>query len=296
MINKKNHPARKTTPESLTADSALQKLQEIINSAPNHKLSTIYNSKEVKEQLEKIYGSKCAYCESDWLGSSSPRVDHFRPKRNIKEVDKLTHYGYYWLSLEWTNLILSCESCNTKKWNKFPLKEEAKRIPGVGINPEVSPYDQAGRDFTSSVLEDEGRLLLHPELDNVETHLVFLPNGELEGGSSEMGETSIDVYGLNRGFLILSRKRKVDKYFNKLIDMLNDFEDAGADEYAKLMLNRDLRNYFSDLLEEQDEAVAYSRLGFFMFDNFKEFYVDRLPKELEEHKKIIEDFYKELID
>ncbi len=282
-------------PKTLKSTRAKNTLDKVVQDAPKHELSSIYNEEEVKESLKKIYGSKCAYCESEWLGSSSPRVDHYRPKKFIKDVSKEAHYGYYWLSLEWTNLIQSCETCNSKKSNKFPIASEGLRIEGKNIDLLSKPYNEDSRLLGSNDLEKEKRLLLHPELDPVEKHLEFKLDGMVNAKKgSKMGQVSIDVYGLNRGDLVLARRRKVEKYFIKLIDLLNDYEDGGADEYALQMLDQDLDNYFKDLLEEQDESVAYSRLGFYMFDQFKDFFIKRLPADLDEHREILRDYYARL--
>ncbi|MEO9806693.1 MAG: hypothetical protein ABJF04_25760 [Reichenbachiella sp.] len=245
-------------------------------------------------KLRKIYGVKCAYCESIWAGSSSPRVDHYRPKKYIKELEKDSHYGYYWLSLEWTNLIQSCESCNSKKSNYFPLKDESTRVNALWKESDI--VASTSRPISGEPLKKESRLLLHPELDEVEKHLVFLRDGKIvPKGNSEMGSISIKRYGLNRGDLILQRKKKIDRVFSSIIEILNDYEDQGADEHALLFFKRDMMKLLKSLLQQQSEEEAYSRLGYYMFHEFEGFYIDRLPEELNEHKELLVNIYNNLI-
>ncbi|MCE7990951.1 MAG: hypothetical protein HEP71_03190 [Roseivirga sp.] len=281
-------------PDELRPEKTKDKIDDIIAQAPEHSINSIYNSDEVREKLKAIYGNKCAYCESIPFGSSAFRVDHYRPKKHVKELAKEDHYGYFWLSLEWTNLIQSCESCNSKKSNHFPLKSEDGRINA--ILKDVNIVQEASRDFRTSLLSSESRLLLHPELDPVEKHLLFLPNGKVkEKDGSEMGSTSCRLYNLNRDGLVWLRKKKIDQIYFEIIGILNDYEDNGADGYALPFLQHDLTNLFRTILGAQDEGEAYSRLGYYMFHHFEQFYIDRLPDELDEHKALIKEFYNSLL-
>ena len=52
----------------------------------------------------------CAYCEvrTDG-GTTSPQIDHFRPRSRYKH-----------LTFKWDNLMYACRRCNKKKCDKFP--------------------------------------------------------------------------------------------------------------------------------------------------------------------------------
>ena len=60
---------------------------------------------EVVEKLAKIYHGKCAYCEERTL----IYIEHYRPKGSVQGS---RHGGYYWLCLEWSNLLPACHECN----------------------------------------------------------------------------------------------------------------------------------------------------------------------------------------
>src|ERR1041385_5104110 len=84
---------------------------------------TVY--KYLKPNLQKVFHSKCAYCET-LLISDAGEVDLFRPKLGAINLDKKknTPDHYWWLAYEWENLYLSCHKCNFSKASKFPVRDE----------------------------------------------------------------------------------------------------------------------------------------------------------------------------
>ena len=70
-----------------------------------------YGHQDVVRNLFNMQHGKCCYCE-EYLPNLGPgkQVEHFRPQSKYK---KLTN--------DWNNLLLSCETCNSRKSNKFPL-------------------------------------------------------------------------------------------------------------------------------------------------------------------------------
>lgn len=264
-------------PDLLESENVEDKIKKAIADAPDHEISGSYNDEKVREALKLLYGTKCAYCETDWLGGQTVRVDHYRPKKKISGIDPDKHWGYYWLSYEWTNLLPTCDGCNNKKRNHFPLLDPQTRVVAFGQKPEVT--DEEHRMLNGVVLRGESRSLLHPELDEVEKHLEFDRNGEViakEG--SQMAKDSIKYYGLNRQGLILARRRKVDRTFQEIVRIFNAFEDGGGNEHAAIFLERDLHYFFMRLLEQQEEDQPYSRLGFYMFHHFEQFYVEPMEQ------------------
>jgi len=63
----------------------------------------------VKQPLYDMFSSKCAFCERN-VELSSGRIEHFRPKSQ-----------YVDLTFDWNNFLYSCEVCNNRKGDKFPL-------------------------------------------------------------------------------------------------------------------------------------------------------------------------------
>lgn len=164
-----------------------------------------YNDRLLKDELKKNF-IKCAYCESFYAATSDGDVEHFRPKGKVSGKSPETP-GYYWLSNDWDNLLLSCQHCNQGrlhqvvgfdtlqnqgKLDQFPLSDETKRV-----------------HHPSDSIEEENkvRLLLNPCWDNPDLHFKY---DETEGviiPLTEMGSKSIEVYALQRKTLVEERKK-----------------------------------------------------------------------------------------
>ncbi|MDR3195083.1 MAG: hypothetical protein LBT76_07330 [Tannerella sp.] len=146
----------------------------------------IYGDSTVKEQLKKDQHGKCCYCEASFTGNSDGVVEHFRPKAAYVKKDerKYTYPGYYWLAYEWSNLMFSCAVCNTNyKKNHFPLNSESSRKPNhIHSNP----------------LEEEDRLLIHPTEEDPAGFITFREEVPVAIDGNLKGQTSIEVFGLER--------------------------------------------------------------------------------------------------
>lgn len=203
-----------------------------------------YSRDAVKQTLNEAFGFKCAYCES-YFGATQPiDVEHFRPKSGVAVDGRLVKPGYYWLAASWGNLLPSCIDCNrgreqvvigadtrvVGKANQFPVAREERRAH--------TPGDESG----------EPRLLLHPSLDRVESHLEFMlegivrPSVSTTGKESPKAVASIDVYALQRDGLVRARKAR-----EQLIRI-----EIGRARKAALRMNEpgaDLFDFAADLRE-----------------------------------------------
>jgi uncharacterized protein (TIGR02646 family) len=127
---------------------------------------TIYQS--VTAELDACHHGKCCYCEAPL--DANKEVEHWRPKSR-----------YYWLAYSWDNLLLSRSFCNKKKFNQFPLEDEAKRA----LNHRMR-------------LDDETPTILKPDGDaDPRSHIEF--HGDRPEGlpSSSLGPKTIEVLGLD---------------------------------------------------------------------------------------------------
>ncbi|AGX02775.1 hypothetical protein B14911_16860 [Bacillus sp. NRRL B-14911] len=173
--------------------------------------------KEVKDVLEVMFNSKCAYCESDISPVSYGDIEHFRPKSayHTTKAETLKYPGYYWLAMDWNNLLLSCEVCNrTYKKNQFPLVDEAKR---------KKKYDE-------EVIEEP--LLIDPcdASSNPQDHINFTEEGLVEytlGGRCK-GKKSIEVYGLDNPKLTRKRKKLAKEISDKKSQVLRYMDNIRA--------------------------------------------------------------------
>jgi uncharacterized protein (TIGR02646 family) len=150
--------------------------------------SGIYGAKSVKSALQKAQHDKCAFCESKVSHIAHGDVEHFRPKAGYRQgpEDPLVQPGYYWLAYEWTNLLFSCQLCNQRfKRNHFPLTDPNRRARSH--NDDIS-YEQP--------------LLIDPAVEDPAQFLEFRENRVYAIGNNARGETTIEIFGLNRKELV----------------------------------------------------------------------------------------------
>jgi uncharacterized protein (TIGR02646 family) len=152
--------------------------------------------------LFHIFKKKCAYCEINVDGGAHYHVEHYRPKGNKEK----NYDGYYWLGYEWSNFLLVCPSCNTKKNDVFPLLKDKGRVksPPKDVNGKILTL------ITDEVYKNENSLLLHPVIhsEEIDKHIYFLKTGKIMSQpKSKIGEKSIEIYDLNRSGLVLKRAK-----------------------------------------------------------------------------------------
>lgn len=180
-----------------------------VDSADSH-----YKEEDVKDALKKLYNNKCAYCEQM---VEQFHVEHYRPKRGTREKIENNepgslHAGYYWLSLSWDNLLLSCPVCNEKKGNKFRIR--GRRVITFS---DSSAGDQWENIHNLSKLYDqiEKPLLLNPERSDLENQLIFDKSGKVTSDKPE-GLYTIKTCDLNRKYLVDLRRKIIDDFVKKV--------------------------------------------------------------------------------
>ena len=150
----------------------------------------VYASQEVFKALDRLFLSKCAFCESAAFTSARPEAVHLRPPQNSLGVGgNVAQDHYWWLAYEWENLYLSCPACAQARGTRFPVVRTSGRDPG-----------RAGAD-----LDSEQPLLLDPCRDNPEQHLLYLEDGTVVS-DDDRGRTTIQMFNLNREALVVARR------------------------------------------------------------------------------------------
>ncbi|MCB1194064.1 MAG: hypothetical protein KDK90_26745 [Leptospiraceae bacterium] len=218
----------------------------------------------------KIYVAKCAFCESLDNGTSRYEVEHYRPKKEVAE--DTSHPGYYWLAYEWSNLLLSCQTCNRGeggKHNKFPIANSGRRIYKERLyrsNITKSSFD------LQRLQKIEQPLLLHPEMDDPTLHLIFKNDGKLHG-ITRRGRATIDICKLNRRLLWKNRQKLIEGFRNKIKNLLIAYSKKLI---TKKYTNESLKKIFIKIKNSQLGHKEFTLLGKNMFDNFDYFFVSQL--------------------
>jgi uncharacterized protein (TIGR02646 family) len=197
------------TPNEAWFALAREKTQTAIDERAPHAVDDgIYGHVQVRMALEGLFRAKCAYCESSATTTSAWDVEHFRPKKRVKENP--VHQGYYWLAYDWTNLYLACQLCNQRRLDQ-PTLEEPTTGPAQGKLDQFPLVDEATRALEpGDDLAAEARLLLDPCADDPARHLICGLKGNLTPiGGSPMGDATIRICNLNRKRLRRDRQAKV---------------------------------------------------------------------------------------
>jgi uncharacterized protein (TIGR02646 family) len=156
--------------------------------------SAKYAHREVRQQLEIMFGNKCCYCESNIKPVTYKAVEHFRPQA-----------VYPLIAYKWENLLISCPSCNSDyKKGQFPLM--------TGAN--------ASADKTNPELMDDtdANALIDPTREDPSAHIKF--EREVMIGLNYRGQMTIDVCNLNREDLREHRRAQLEK-LKIIIDLYN---------------------------------------------------------------------------
>ena len=156
----------------------------------------LWKDKTVKNFLYKAQHGKCCYCERK-RDSRESDVEHFRPKSEVKGCPD--HKGYWWLSYEWINLLISCKKCNQDHKNtNFPLEDESKRAFKKTDN-----------------LNLENPLLINPLEEEPDKFIEYdtIEDGAKDKmikaiGKNERGNKTIELTGINSEQVMMERIAK----------------------------------------------------------------------------------------
>jgi uncharacterized protein (TIGR02646 family) len=138
-----------------------------------HANSDHYGHADVRAALEMLFGSKCAYCETEVQASGPQHIEHYRPAAI-----------YPALAYRWDNLLLACPHCNvTYKRDRFPIRP-------TGNTPKEHRRTPGSRDDT------DDPLLLNPCRDDPTVHLTF--DAGIVIALTDRGRCTRRICGLNR--------------------------------------------------------------------------------------------------
>ena len=299
LKNNTNPPAR------LSVAGALEQLRRAVEAADgNHFNSTYYPDQQVRDllrafSLHKLVLSpgdqpKCYYCESQAEEALTLRVEHYRPKARLDPNDNnnIAGPGYYWLGLEWTNLLLSCEKCNESgaKGSRFPIRG-ARYQPILPIDLQYL-YTRANCLAANNPLILEDPLLLNPEIDHPEQYLTFIPQGYMEahGQDIQKGETTVQILKLNRDSLIIKRAKILNDINNRLLFHVYNHQTGRTTDDVLHALFKDKA---MDLIERKEVSMPYTLWGRYINDHLQQCVLDQLP---EAYRQKFTDAYQETLN
>ncbi len=246
---------------SKVPDKLTKKKADFENTIINKKYSK-ESYKVVQKDLIDLYHDKCAYCETS-LKNNFRAVEHYRPKGSDVDSKCDASYGYYWLALSWSNLVLSCSYCNSNKGCCFDIKNQSKRI---------AYKNECFKDLhtiTKQYNEQEKPLLFHPEIDNPEEFISFDTNSKIKL-TDERVKYIVKICKLNRDDLIELRYPILKTFKDNLIEIFNDIRyDKELSSQQKLnSFKREIINFSKKANDNKSDFLAWRK---FILKNYQTF-------------------------
>lgn len=194
----------------------------------------------LKPHYEKLSNGKCWYSESK-DGASIYHMDHFRPKKEVKELKRdctiqttNSSEAYWWLAFDWINYRFTASISNTSKNAYFPLQ--------LGTFAAKSKAE----------IKDEWPGLLDPTDEYDVTLIGFDTDGKIYPACGDMNcwdalrvSLSVRVYNLNHITLVDARKeiqQACRTKINQIKKVQRDYAKTHSPVYRDF-----LKQYISEL-------------------------------------------------
>lgn len=203
----------------------------------------LYKKDDIKEKLDSYYHNKCAYCEQR---VEQYHVEHYRPKKE-KGPDS---YAYYWLAFSWDNLLVACPTCNSKKGNKFRIRNHRVTFDSNeeninNINCLSSGYDRIERPF-----------MVNPEVTDPNNYIHFTIDGKMTSDDENFKYTIDEVCKLSRKDLNDQRRKIIEDFRNNLSAEIRLCQSA---DKQKDVISIFIRNWIADSKNELNTFLAFRR-------------------------------------
>lgn len=161
---------------------------------------------KLKPWLSALSKGKCWFTEGRDICSHLD-VEHFRPKKEAKDLDGNDRDGYWWLAFDYTNFRFAGNVPNRKKGGWFPLHKDCKCS-----------------EFDCRCEESEAHFLLDPVKQTDTELLAFddkgnaIPAPDIDAWDTERVEESIKRLKLNEHDELPEERRKVWQKVSNAID------------------------------------------------------------------------------
>jgi uncharacterized protein (TIGR02646 family) len=228
---------------SMTKSTHLARL-DVIGNGSYYKEKTydkLYKKDDIKDKLNSYYHHKCAYCEQR---VEQIHVEHYRPKKE-KGSDS---YAYYWLSFSWDNLLVSCPSCNSKKGNKFRIRNNRVTFVQNGANINDINCLSSGYDLT------EKPFMVNPEVTDPNNYIHFSIDGKMTSEDENFKYTIDEVCKLSRKDLNDQRRKLISDFENNLRAELK--RCPNIDE-KRIVVGIFIRKWISDSKDNLNPFLAF---------------------------------------
>lgn len=188
--------------------------KEIIDQERNRK---VY--REFHDWLLKQSYGKCWFSDTESLFTHFD-VEHYRPKKESKDLDGNTREGYWWLAFDWDNLRICGNVGNRMKGTYFPLNDEARAATSQSrsTRDEVPMLLDPANEWDASVVKFNqlGEVLSSPDASPLDKRRL---------------EISVKRYKLDFERLVEGRKRvwgTCQRLINQCENEIKEFGETGS--------------------------------------------------------------------
>lgn len=226
---------------------AREKLIREVEKGNKPQISKLYKDERLTSLYKRVarpFHGKCAYCESNVLVSQPGDVEHWRPKGALQDKDGhpivsqmrstesgelvvKKHIGYYWLAYDWTNLLLSCATCNR-------ITLLGKHRVGKGAQFPVVDF----RAWNPNEEISEQPLLLNPMIDDPVEHMEINREDGIIIPKTPRGCATVKVFGLNMREQLVEARLRCIQDTQLLVDRVKLLLSKGELDDAHWMVAR----------------------------------------------------------
>lgn len=198
---------------------------------------------KLKPWLFALSYGKCWFTDGRDICSHMD-VEHFRPKKEAKDLDGNGRDGYWWLAFDYSNYRAAGNVPNRKKGGWFPLH-----------------MDSVCSKFELQCEESESPYLLDP-IDPEDVNLIAfneegnaVPAPGISDWEEERVDESIKRYKLNEHDALPAARRTVWREVTNAVEVYRKYKSrtgAGANVGAEQRLREQIRNIRSRLREDAE--------------------------------------------
>ncbi|MDP0501413.1 MAG: hypothetical protein Q7P63_15070 [Verrucomicrobiota bacterium JB022] len=205
---------------------------------------------ELKDWLLALSHGKCWFSEAKDVYNHW-HVEHFRPKKQAKEIDGTEREGYWWLAFDYSNFRICGSVGNSKKGGWFPLHE----------NSNCSTFDCRCEDSEAAYLIDPTKQCDVALISFQEDGNAIPLESDEESWDWKRADESIKRLRLNTYDRLPEERRKLA---NKLKDLIDRFlieksrYKPGVNEAPRGKMDEIARQIIA-YLDEREPLSAYAR-------------------------------------
>ena len=168
---------------------------------------------KLKEEHLKLSHNKCWGSETKDLYSHYD-VEHFRPKKEAKDLAGKDIGGYWWLAFDYHNYRICGNVGNRKKGGWFPLKENSPK------SKHDDPCEESELIYLiDPIIPEDVNLLAFDEEGKVIPHPVIVDNWE-----KRRVEVSVERLKLNEHAPLTEARRKIWQEMSKNIEEYYEYK------------------------------------------------------------------------